>query len=141
MLVDANILLFATDERSRFQPNARQWLEEKLGGTERLGLPWQSLVAFLRLSTNPRVYPRPLTPETAWAQVDSWLSLDIVWIPHPGPSYAEILGQLVLRHDVRGNLVTDAQLAALAVEHGLTLCSADTDFAGFPEIEWVNPLT
>ena len=83
-------------------------VEEVLGGTERLGLPWQSLGAFLRLSTNPRVYPRPLTPATAWAQVDAWFSLDIVWIPHPGPSYAEILGQLILRHDVRGNLISDA---------------------------------
>jgi len=140
VIVDANILLFATDEHSRFHESARQWLEERLRGTARVGLPWQSLGAFLRLSTNPRVYPRPLTPETAWTQVDSLLSLDIVWIPHPGPSYAEILGQLVLRHDVRGNLVTDAQLAALALEHGLAICSADTDFARFAEIEWVNPL-
>ena len=140
MLVDANILLFAVDEHSRFQPTAREWLEEKLGGTERVGLPWQSLGAFLRLSTNPRVYPRPLTPETAWAQVRSWLALDIVWIPHPGPSYAEILGQLLLRHEVRGNLVADAQLAALAFEHGIAVCSADTDFARFTGVEWANPL-
>jgi predicted nucleic acid-binding protein len=72
--------------------------------------------------------------------VSSWLALDTVWIPQPGPSHAEILGQLVLRHDVRGNLVTEAQFAALAFEHGLAICSADTDFARFTEVEWINPL-
>ena len=141
MLVDANILLFAADENSRFHPTARQWLEDTLRGTERVGLPWQSLGAFLRLSTNPRVYPRPLAPEVAWAQVRTWLALDTVWVPSPGSSYAEILGRLVLGYDIRGNLVPDAQLAALGLEHGLAICSADTDFARFTGIEWVNPLT
>jgi toxin-antitoxin system PIN domain toxin len=140
MLVDSNILLFAVDEHSRFQPTAREWLEGALRGTERVGLPWQSLGAFLRLSTNPRVYGRPLTSEVAWAQVSNWLALDTTWIPNPGPSYAEILGRLVLEYDVRGNLVPDAQLAALALEHGLAVCSADTDFARFTEVEWVHPL-
>ena len=140
MLVDANILLFAIDENSRFHPAARQWLEERLRGTERVALPWQSLGAFLRLSTNPRVYPRPLAPEVAWAQVSAWLALDLVWIPSPGPQYAEILGRLVVEYEIRGNLVPDAQLAALALEHGLAVCSADTDFARFTEVEWVNPL-
>ncbi len=140
MIVDANILLFASDESSRFHTSARQWLDEMLGGTTRLGLPWQSLGAFLRLSTNPRVFPRPLMPATAWEQIESWLSLEIVWLPHPGPSYFEILGRLVLVHEVRGNLVTDAQLAALALEHGVPVASADTDFARFTEVEWVNPV-
>ena len=140
MLVDANILLFAVDEHSRFHPTARHWLEETLRGAERVALPWQSLGAFLRLSTNSRVYPRPLAPEVAWAQVSAWLALDTVWAPNPGPSYAEILGRLLLRYDVRANLVPDAQLSALALEHGLSVYSADTDFARFTEIEWVNPL-
>lgn len=140
MLIDANILLFAVDENSRFHPAARHWLEERLRGAERVALPWQSLGAFLRLSTNSRVYPRPLAPEVAWSQVSAWLALDTVWIPHPGPSYAEILGRLVVEYEIRGNLMPDAQLAALAVEHGLPVCSADTDFARFTEIAWVNPL-
>ncbi len=77
----------------------------------------------------------------AWAQVRTWLALDTVWVPSPGSSYAEILGRLVLGYDIRGNLVPDAQLAALGLEHGLAICSADTDFARFTGIEWVNPLT
>lgn len=77
---------------------------------------------------------------SAWAQVSDWLALDTVWVPNPGPSYAEILGRLVLEYDVRGNLVPDVQLAALALEHGLAVCSADTDFARFTGVEWVNPV-
>jgi len=141
VIVDANILVFASNKNSRFHESARAWLEGAMRGTTRLGLPWQSIGAFLRLSTNPRVLPRPLTPEIAWAQVEEWLSLGVVWTPQPGPSYAEIFGRLVVRHQARGNLVPDAQLAALALENGLAVASADTDFARFTEVEWVNPVT
>lgn len=140
MIVDANILVFASDKSSRFHGSARLWLDGMLEGTTRLGLPWQSLGAFLRLSTNPRIFSRPLAPAAAWEQVESWLALEIVWCPLPGPSYADILGRLMLRYEVRGNLVTDAQLAALALEHGVPVASADTDFARFTEIKWVNPV-
>ncbi|MBA2331921.1 MAG: PIN domain-containing protein [Actinobacteria bacterium] len=140
MIVDANLLLFASDETSRFHVAARRWLDEVIGGPTRVGLPWQTLAAFLRIGTNPRIYPRPLTPAAAWEQIEAWLSLEIVWLPRPGPSYAEILGRLVLRHEVHGNLVPDAQLAALALEHGVPVASADTDFARFTEVKWVNPV-
>jgi predicted nucleic acid-binding protein len=82
-----------------------------------------------------------LAPSVAWARIGDWLSAPVAWIPQPGPEHARLVGELVVRHDVRGNLVPDAQLAALALEHGVTVCSTDTDFARFREVRWHNPLT
>jgi uncharacterized protein len=141
MLVDANILLFATDATSTFHAAAVDWLEEQLSGDRRVGLPWLSLWAFLRLSTNSRVYRDPLTPDHAWAHVDRWLSVDVTWIPAPMERHAKILGQLVKGYHLSGDMIPDAQLAAIAIEHGLTVCSADTDFARFSEIRWENPIS
>jgi uncharacterized protein len=141
MLVDANLLLFAVHEASPFHGAARAWLAEQLNGPRRVGLPWQSLAAFLRIATHPRAFERPLDPPTAWARVTDWLDAVPAWIPAAGGRHAEILGELIRRHDVRGNLVPDAQIAALALEHGLTVASADTDFARFTEVRWENPLT
>jgi toxin-antitoxin system PIN domain toxin len=140
MLVDANLLLYAVDRRSVFHVPARHWLAGQLNGTRRVGLPWQSLSAFLRIVTNPRVTRQQFSPQHAWARVTDWLDQDVVWIPEPGPSYRDILGELIARYSVRGDLMPDTQLAALAIEHGLTVCSADTDFARFTEIRWENPV-
>ena len=141
MLVDANILLFAVDDSSPFHAAAAEWIVEQLNGSRRVGLPWQVLGAFLSIATNPRAAEHPLSPDEAWAQVDEWLSADVAWIPGPTERHADVLRSLVLSHQLRGNLVSDAQLAALAVEHGLTIYSGDTDFARFREVEWENPLT
>lgn len=140
MILDANLLLYARDETSPSHDAARNWLTTQLNGTRRVGLPWQTLGAFLRISTHPRIMREPLSAAAAWAQVQAWLEVQTVWTPHPGPGYARILGDLVERHDLTGNLVPDAQLAALAIEHGLTVCSTDTDFARFHEARWLNPL-
>lgn len=140
MLVDANLLLYSADATSRLHERARKWLLERLNGTQRVGLPWQSLGGFLRIATNPRVLPNPLSPAVAWRQVEIWLSAPAAWVPVPGPSHAELLGELLLHHEVAGNLVADAMLAALALEHGLAVCSADSDFARFTEVRWTNPL-
>ena len=140
MLVDANLLLFAVDHSSPFHARAEDWLTSQLNGQRRVGLPWQSLGAFLRISTNPRAAERPLSPDEAWSYVESWLAPETVWVPQPTERHAEVLGTLIRAYQLRGNLVSDAQLAALAVEHGLTVCSADTDFALFSEIRWQNPL-
>lgn len=140
MLVDANILLFAVDKSSRFHEAAAGWLTDQLNGPARVGLPWQSLTAFLRISTHPRAAEHPLTPRDAWSHVESWLAAEPAWVPTPTDRHAEILGGLIARHDLRGNLISDAELAALAIEHGLTMCSADTDFARFTEIRWLNPI-
>ncbi len=140
MLVDANLLLFAVHEHSPFHGPARAWLTDQLNGASRIGFPWQSLAAFLRITTHPRAFERPLDPATAWARVTDWLGAGPAWIPTPGHRHAEILGDLIARYDIRGNLVPDAQLAALALEHGVAVASADTDFARFTEVRWENPL-
>ena len=140
ILVDANLLLYARDTSSPWHVAAQRWLADRLDGAPRVGLPWQSLTAFVRIATHPRVYERPLTADQAWDQVEQWLAPAPSWVPVPGGQHGRILGELIRRHDIRGNLVPDAALAALAIEHGLELCSADSDFARFPEIRWSNPL-
>jgi hypothetical protein len=140
VLVDANLLLYAVDRKSPFHPAAAEWLTEQLNGPRRVGLPWQSLVAFIRISTHPRASATPLDPGEALGYVADWLVPDVAWIPSPGAHHVALLSGLVDRYQLRGNLVSDAHLAALAIEHGLTLCSADTDFARFRELSWTNPL-
>ena len=140
MLVDANILLYAVDTSSPFHESAARWLTDRLNGTTNVGLAWPSLTAFLRISTHPRASAAPLSPVDAWAHVQDWLAADPAWIPLPTQRHAEVLESLLTTYRLRGNLVPDADLAALAIEHGLTICSADTDFARFTEVRWVNPL-
>jgi hypothetical protein len=140
MLVDANLLLFAVDVQSPYHRRAADWLTEQLNGVARVAFPWPSLAAFVRISTHPRASDRPLTPAQAWQHVEEWLAADTAWIPGPTEHHAQVLGRLVTRYELRGNLVTDAQLAALAIEHGLVVYSSDTDFARFDEIRWVDPL-
>ena len=139
MIVDANVLLYAVDETSSFHTSARDWLEGAMNGVERVGLPWASLMAFQRIITHPRVTANPLTAQSAWGYVADWLNVDQVWVPVPGARHRDILGRLLVDGDLRGNLVTDAHLAALAIEHGVGICSFDSDFARFPDIRWVHP--
>jgi toxin-antitoxin system PIN domain toxin len=141
MLVDANVLLYARDATSPFHERARDWLTEQLNGPVRIALPWVSLVAFVRISTHARVFEQPLTSAEAWDQVGDWLAAPATWIPEATHAHADVLGMLVRRYELRGNVVSDAHLAALAIEHGLTLCSADTDFARFSELRWIDPVT
>jgi uncharacterized protein len=140
MLVDASILLFAVDSTSHFHEAARTWLTRALNGPQLVGLPWLVLGAFVRIVTHPRASDRPLSPERAWSHVTDWLACETVWVPRPTDRHATVLGSLLTSYQLRGNLVTDAQVAALAIEHGLAVCSADTDFARFSEVRWTNPL-
>lgn len=140
MLVDANLLLYAADSSCPQHDRARGWLEAVLNGPQRVGLPWPALLAFVRLSTHPKVVREPLSASQAWSFVDDWLEADNAWIPAPTGRHAAVLGGLVDKYDLRGNLVPDGHLAALALEHGLPVCSSDSDFARFTEIRWVNPL-
>jgi len=141
VIVDANILLYAVDSASPQHDRARTWLEDALNGHGRVGLPWSSLTAFLRIATHPRVSADPLSQAEAWGFVADWLAAGPAWIPVPTDRHAEVLGRLLADGDLRGNLVPDADLAALAIEHGVGICSADSDFARFTGLEWFNPLT
>lgn len=139
MIVDANVLLFAVDESPRFHESARACLEGAMNGVERVGLPWVSLVAFQRIITHPRVTATPLTAEDAWNHVTDWLDTAQAWVPTPGARHRDIIGSLLISGDLRGNFVTDVDLAALAIEHGVGICSYYSDFARFEGLRWVNP--
>lgn len=119
---------------------ARAWLDERLSGPAPVGLPWESLTAFLRLTTNPRIFERPLSTLAAWNQVEAWLAAECAWVPQPTERHAEVFSELLAQAGVQANLVQDAHLAALAIEHGLVLCSRDGDFARFKNLRWENPL-
>lgn len=140
MIVDANLLLYASDRRSPFHAAAESWLTRALTGDTRVGLPWPVLIGYVRLATHPRVFAHPVDPSSAWDDVAAWLDLPTVWVPQPTSRHADVMGALVRRHAVTGNLVSAAHVAALAIEHGVEICSADSDFARFPECRWRNPL-
>lgn len=141
ILVDANLLLYAKLSSYREHPVAHSWLDQRLNGRAKVGLPWPSLLAFMRLATNPRFFPRPLSMDGAWRQVREWLALETTWTPAPTSAHATVMEPLVVGQGLTPKLVSDAHLAGLAIEHGLILCSADADFARFPGLLWNNPLT
>lgn len=137
---DVNVLLYALDEESPHHDEARQWLEEQLSATEAFGFAWIVVLAFLRLGTNPKVFEHPLTPGEAFDRVDGWLAQPCATMVHPTERHATVLRDLVEPLGTAGNLTTDAHLAALAIEHGAELCSADADFSRFSGLRWTNPL-
>jgi toxin-antitoxin system PIN domain toxin len=140
-LVDANMLVYATDANSRHNESARTWLDDQLAGhPQTVALPWPTLLSYLRVITSHRVFPNALRAEQAWSQIDDWLDRRAAWVPVPGPRHALLLRELVTTATATGNLVAVAHLAALAQENGLSVVSADTDFAKFPGIKWINPL-
>lgn len=141
ILVDANILVYSHVNSFAHHDVARRWLDQQLSGSTRVGLPWASLLAFLRLVTNPRVFERPESMSDAWRQVRQWLGCESVWIPQPTAHHADLLDQILALPGLHANLVPDAHMAALALEHGLMLCSTDGDFARFPKLRWSNPLS
>jgi uncharacterized protein len=140
ILVDANLLIYAHVNAFAQHQAARDWLDEQLNDISRVGLPWASLLAFLRVVTNPRIFEQPEPIADAWTQVMAWLACDTTWIPEPTEHHSETLGRLIALPGVHGNLVPDAHVAALAIEHGVTLCSTDGDFGRFPGLRWLNPL-
>lgn len=141
ILVDANLLLYAANHDTPDHDAARTWLDDRLNGSARVGLPWPSLLAFVRIASNPAILQRAVTPFQAWRQVGQWLECETVWIPTPGARHAEVIERLLDHPFMTSRLVPDAHLAALAIEHGLTLCSTDGDFAKFPDLAWENPLS
>ena len=140
ILVDANVLVYAANTTAPEHGRARAWLDARLNGTAPVGLPWPSLLAFVRLTTNPLVLSKPVSSGDAWRQVREWLDCEPAWIPVPGEEHAKLVGEFLQAGWMTSRLVADAHLAALAIEHGLTCCSSDGDFARFPGLKWQNPL-
>ena len=140
ILVDVNLLVYAVFINSPRHGPAREWIDATLGGTEFVALPWAVLAGFVRISTNPRVINHPLTLDEALAYLDDWLSLPVVRVIGPTPGHREEFARMLRGAKAMGNLVSDAHLAALAVEYGCTLASTDDDFQKFPGLRWINPL-
>jgi uncharacterized protein len=140
ILVDANLLLYAQDSRGENYEAARAWWIQQLSGTETVGLAWSVIAAFVRVGTHPRVYQQPQSLKEAIAHVQSWLNQSCVRIVEPTDQHWVIFQKMLIEGNAVANLVTDAHLAALAVEHECELCSTDADFARFPGLKWRNPL-
>ena len=140
IIVDANLLLYAHDAGSSHHAAARRWLEGTFSSDEPIGLAWAAVLAFLRVGTNPRLRRDAPTLEEASAIVAGWLERPNVALLNPGERHWEILRDLMTKGQARGPLVTDAHLAALAIEHGCTLATTDRDFARFPGLKFFSPL-
>ncbi len=139
ILLDANILIYASIESFPQYSACRAWLEDAFARPAKVGLPWPSLLGFVRIVSNPRILDPPTSTHAAWARVEQWLGQPGAWIPTPTDRHQATLATL-LSDDVRGDLIPDAHMAALALEHGLTVCSTDSDFARFKGVRWQNPL-
>ena len=140
IVVDANVLLYAYDSRSPAHQRCHDWLTEALNGREQIGLPWQTLLAFIRISTNARAFRVPLSGGAACAIVSQWLAQPPVVVVSPGERFWPIFEEQVKRAQIVGPLVTDAALAALAIESGAALCSTDRDFRRFDALKLIDPM-
>lgn len=140
ILVDANLLIYAYDPDCEHHEASRAWLESVLSGPEHVRFAWVTLWAFIRIMTHPRIFVRPMTPAEAHAAVSSWLEQPNADIAEPELRHLELLGTMLREGQAGAALVMDAALAAIAIEHGATLCTTDRDFARFATLEWRNPL-
>jgi uncharacterized protein len=139
-LVDANVLLYAVNEDSPQHERARTWLDEALGGAEAVGFAWIVLLAFLRLSTRADLFPQPLEAGQALEVVEAWLGARAAVVIHPTARHLDVLAGLLEPVGTAANLVNDAHLAALALEHRATVISFDHDFGRFRGVKWREPL-
>ena len=140
ILVDANLLLYAEDSLSEHHDAARTWWDIQLSGSEPVGLCWPVLNAFIRIGTNARLHQRPLTLKEATERVQLWFDQPCVRLVHPSDQHWDIFQQMLRSGNAVGNLVSDAHLAALAVEHNCVLQSTDADFSRFRGLKWKNPI-
>jgi toxin-antitoxin system PIN domain toxin len=140
IVLDANLLLYVYDDTSPHHSAARAWLRGAFSGMELIGLPWQVVWAFLRLTTSARIFANPLLMEQAVAIAQQWMDLKQVRLLSPGERHWNLLQQMLKEGQVRSALTADAELAAITIEHGGVLYTNDRDFARFPGLRWVNPL-
>ncbi|TMK25411.1 MAG: type II toxin-antitoxin system VapC family toxin [Actinobacteria bacterium] len=139
-LPDVNLLIYAADEGAIQHAPALAWVEDTLSGTETVAFAWSVLMAFVRLITNPRILRNPWHAGRALEVIDGWLAQPPVTVVHPTDRHVAVLRDLLVALGTAGNLTSDAHLAALAIEHGATLCSCDVDFSRFPGLRWIDPL-
>ena len=140
ILIDTNILIYAINRDSPMHEPAQSWLNKQLSAGTRIGLPWLVIVAFVRLTTNHRVFPNPLSAEDAIQAVDEWLAIPHVSPLNPGDDHWQALSRLLLRVGTAGNLTNDAHLAAIAIDNACVICSADNDFKRFQGVQHFNPI-
>ena len=139
VLVDANVLLYAVNDSMPRHASAKRWIEQALSGTEAVGFAWHVLLAFVRLATLRALFPIPLEADAALDLVDEWLGARPALVVHPTARHASVLRGLLRESGTAGNLVSDAHLAALSIEHGARICSFDRDFNRFPGIRAFAP--
>lgn len=140
ILVDANILLYAEDSRGPYHARARTWWDEQLSGASPVCLCWETISAFIRIGTNPRIFKQPMSTAEAVGRVQSWLRQPCIRIIRPTENHWDLFQRLLIDTKAVAGLVPDAHLAALALGHDCELCSTDSDFARFPGLKWRNPL-
>lgn len=138
-LVDANVLLYAVNEDADHHDAARTWLDAALSGQETVAFAWVALLAFVRLTTKDGLFPRPLTVSEAMSRVDAWLAAGPAVVVGPTSDHAHVLHRLLSDVGTGGNLVNDAHLAALALQHRCDIASFDNDFDRFEGVEWFRP--
>jgi uncharacterized protein len=138
-LVDLNVLLYAVNRDASLHAQVRRWWEDALCGDEPIGLTWIVLLGFLRLTTNARVFARPLDASEALARVETWLNHPNTRIVCETEDHWPILRELLDQAGTAGNLTSDAHLAAIAISLGAKLASCDADFARFRGLRWENP--
>ena len=139
-IVDVNVLLYVVNERATHHRALLNWWESAVNGDESIGLPWLVLLGFLRISTNPKIFPHPLDPATAINKITTWRSLASTYLVREKDEHWDILRTLLDETGTAGNLTTDAHLAALAISHGAILVSCDRDFSRFRGLRWENPI-
>ncbi len=139
-LLDVNLLIYTVDEDASHHEAALRWFEQTLSGSETVAFAWHALVGFLRITTRPRGARDPWPIDSALDEIQRWLAQPVATVVHPMHRHAAVLRDLLAPLGAGGNLTSDAHLAALAIEHGATLCSHDNDFSRFAGLSWVDPL-
>ena len=140
LLPDVNLLIYAHNEAAPQHAKALDWWNGCLRGPQAVGLAWVVMLGFVRITTHPRVFERPMTVDESLGRIGEWLTLPHVQVLHPADQHFHSWAELLRGIGSAGNLTTDAHLAALAIERKCTLCSTDADFGRFPGLRWVNPL-
>lgn len=138
-LVDANVLLYAVNTDARHHERSRRWLDDALSGEETVAFAWIALLAFVRLTTKVGLFPAPLSLDAAMDRVDAWITAPPAVVVEPTVDHARIVRDLLRDVGTGGNLVNDAHLGALAIEHRCGLVSFDNDFGRFPGVDWSEP--